>query len=515
MKIAQFRQIKPIYKWAILLLAIGFLVQLWLWIQTKGVVGFKVGNDEGTYTFLAYEILGEINSMPNFDFRSPGWPLTIATLLGIFGVDNYWVIGLFHRLLLALFPMLFFLTLTNFRQKNLPILALLSMGALLLPINRNGAEFATTEVLYDFLQILAFYLISRWNPSPKQKSPWIIALVFAILLYRTTVRLQSALIYGGIIVVFAILEGIRPGNRGKLLGNAVLRVAPLIVFFIAVGIFNKVQTGTFGLPVLARSPTAFYLARSIDPENFEVPDSPEMNVLWQLIPEVPKDRMPLSYWPNHYVAVYRAETILGENRLDFQSTVITPATRDYLAANLFQYIKFGLRWTLHDAFPQAFSPRKETLSYLESMPLPSNHTELLLGKRVTSEVWQTFQTIIAGSSYQAIAGETEPASALYQKFMNPNLWPLHPGVSYDGLTGLIGMIGLLVLHRRKMGLALMIFYFGDIVPPAFVCGDCVSSIRFQYPLQSASMIAFLLLLVELANYFDGRRSVSIEQSPKQ
>jgi hypothetical protein len=129
---------------ALLLLGIALAFQLGRWLAEGGALRTRLGDDDETYVFLAYQVLGIFGAPPLFALRAPGWPLIISGLVSLFGRREIWAVVLYHRLLLAAFPPLLYLILRRYLRQ--PVAVLAALLSLAMEYNEVIAAAAMTDL---------------------------------------------------------------------------------------------------------------------------------------------------------------------------------------------------------------------------------------------------------------------------------------------------------------------------------------------------------------------------------
>ncbi len=272
-------------------LALGF--QLLRWLAEGGALRSRPGDDDEGYVFLAYQIQGLVEGVPVFALRAPGWPLVIAGLTRIAGLREIWVVGLFHRILLALLPPVYVLILGRFLRRPAAVIA--ALLAMMMEYNEIIAATALSDVLYMALGLFTASGLLHARVS-EHKWPWLVAsglLAAARALIRLT-GLPVALAAGA---AYFLIE------RGSVLrraGWASLASAPALAAVLALSAYNRSTAGHFA-PGMGPGITFFTQYGTFYPR---VPDTPALREIAPLLPEVPPEYLFLAY-RDSWVAQYR------------------------------------------------------------------------------------------------------------------------------------------------------------------------------------------------------------------
>jgi hypothetical protein len=340
------------------------------------------GDDDEGYFFLAYQILGHIPESPNFLFRSPGWPLMIAGLLRIAGPHDVWVVLLFHRLVVASFPILVYLALRPVLPRRLavlPAVLMIFMYASFWSIPR-----AYTEVSYLGSGLLAMVGVLRGVVvRPRPAWGWVVIAGLSLLVH-------SAIRPTGLIVVvgltLTVIVGLRADRRTRTAVCASF-LLPSLLLVMAVGGYHREQVGVWRLtgPSLGYLLNTYSLAMGV-----VTPPTSLMGRLRHVLPEVPQEHLfavSSDYWLARYRLAVHAGSIVEADRM------LNRAGAELIAANRAHYAGWVARLVvLHvldpynmfvpDAWYAMRPPQQRARAYRP--PLPPCSFQFLMGP-VTSE----------------------------------------------------------------------------------------------------------------------------------
>jgi hypothetical protein len=265
---------------ALLLVGIALAFQLGRWLAEGGALRTRLGDDDETYVFLAYQILGVFGAPPVFALRAPGWPLIISGLVSLFGRREIWVVALYHRVLLAAFPPLLYLIMRRFLRQPIAILA--ALLSLTMEYNETIATAAMTDLTYLAGGLIGLYAIIQ-ALTGRRPVRWLLiaGLVFAL---RSTVRVSGLPVAVASAAAFIVISRAPLARR---FGGALLLVGPTVAALLGISAYNQATSGHFafsselGLSFLSQYPP--YLS--------ETPDTPTMHEAAALLPEVPPEKL--------------------------------------------------------------------------------------------------------------------------------------------------------------------------------------------------------------------------------
>lgn len=278
---------------ALLLFGIALAFQLLRWTVDAGALGSKGGDDDERYIFLAYQILGHFDGSPVFAYRAPGWPLTIAALLGVFGQHAIWSVGLYQRVLLATLPPVFYLLLGRFLRRPAAVAA--ALLSLALPYNESIATVALADLSYTAVSLFALYALVPGLAGGRPRG-WLAA-AGLLMAGRTLLRLTGL----GVALASAVaLLVAAPGRLPRRLAQAALLAAPAVVAVLLLSGYNAIVSGHFkpggGGSIAFLGAWASYFSRT--------PDTPPTREIAALVPEVPARELFRS-WETIWIAQYR------------------------------------------------------------------------------------------------------------------------------------------------------------------------------------------------------------------
>ena len=295
------RPVKQEVQTVLLVLGIALASQLVRWLADGGALRSRTGDDDEGYIFLAYQILGYFDTPPIFALRPPGWPLIISGLVSLFGHRAIWSVGLYHRLLLALFPPLLYLVLRRFVRRPVAITA--ALLSLTMEYNEIIATAALSDLSYAATSLFLLYALLMTLASERPRR-WLIA-ASLIAVAKTLIRLSGL----GVVVAGAVaLILLTPGRLARRLGRAAVLVAPTLVAVLGLGFYNQARTGQFGLSTVG----SFTLLFHHGPFLSRAPDTPAFRELSRLLPEVPPEylfRSTGDLWITQYRFTKQGHTI--------------------------------------------------------------------------------------------------------------------------------------------------------------------------------------------------------------
>lgn len=307
-------------------LAFALVFQATRWLAESGAIRSMPGEDDETYIFLAFQVLGYSRDVPIvFALRPPGWPLIMAVLLQVFGGQQVWVVGVYHRLILALACVAIYLILARFLTQ--PAAMVGALFSLTLPYNGEMASAAMTDVTYAVLLVLAM-AASIESVEAGRPVVWLL-LAGALLAIKAMVRLSGIGVVLGFVI--AVLWIGRLPLQQRLI-RAGLLASPVLASLLALGVYHQSVAGRFVIP----TGTGFGILWTYGALLPERPDTLAFTALATLIPEVkPEDAFKS---PNHVIAVqYRYVKAGYGDLLDFYGSA-DAAGKDLVAANRLSYV---------------------------------------------------------------------------------------------------------------------------------------------------------------------------------
>jgi hypothetical protein len=278
---------------ALILLGIALAFQLGRWFAGGGALRTRLGDDDETYVFLAYQILGTFGSPPVFALRAPGWPLIISGLLSLFGRREIWAVGLYHRLLLATFPPLLYLILRRYLRQ--PVAVLAALLSLAMEYNEVIAAAAMTDLTYVASGLIGLYALIQ-ALTTRRPVRWLLAagLVFAL---RSTVRVTGLVVLIGSAAAFILIAR---GSLARRFGQALVLVVPTLAALIGISAYNQATSGHFTFSAAGGISTL----NQYVPYLSETPVTPALREAAPLLPELPPEKL-FSSSGHTWIAQYR------------------------------------------------------------------------------------------------------------------------------------------------------------------------------------------------------------------
>jgi hypothetical protein len=255
-------------------------------------VSDKPGDDDEGYIFLAYQVLRFFDAPPVWTFRAPGLPLAIAGLLDAAGRDRIWIVGLYHRLLLAAIPPVVFLALARFLRPG--VAAAVALLGLAMGYNDRLATFALTDLSYASLSLFAVLALLK-ALDHRRPLPWLV-LAGGLLAAKTLVRVTGIAVAAGVAVTILLIS---TGPWSRRAARATVVIGPSLAVLLVVSAYNGVVAGRFR-PSMGGS-LQFLL--SVGPYLGHTPDTPAIRELASLVPEVPARyflQAAIAPWVAHY-----------------------------------------------------------------------------------------------------------------------------------------------------------------------------------------------------------------------
>ena len=337
----------------------------------------KPGDDDEGYIFLAYQILGLIPEPPLFLHRPPGWPLIIAVLLQIFGVQNIWTVLILHRLIVALFPLLVYIALRPVIRRSVALVAAVLM--IFLYAAFWSIPRAYSEVVYFATGLLAMVgLIRGVAIRPIISWLWIWVAGLSLLMHGA-VRQTGMTLAVGLAVMAAICA--RGGWKLRTRLFAVL-ILPTLLFAISLGFYHQRQTGVWRLvgPTTGLSLMHYGTAAGV-----EIPHTDEIRRINEALPEVKTSDL-FATSGDYWIAQYRLARSTGDMFATYD--LLNQTASQLFRSNVPHYARWVMRhaalWIL-DPFPM-FVPQGWYASKPESMqardyrpPLPTCNLQYGMG----------------------------------------------------------------------------------------------------------------------------------------
>jgi hypothetical protein len=286
--------------WLILVIALVF--QLARWRAEDGAIRTRTGDDDESYIFLAYQILGYFDAPPVFALRSPGWPLIIAGWLSLFGHRAIWSIALYHRLLLASFPPILYLILARFmRRPPATAAALLSLA---MEYNEVIASTGLGDLSYTAAGLFGLYGLIKAQESERPYA-WMLG-VGSLFALRTAIRLTGfpvaiAAAAAWIVVTRQRWQRVPPvsgdlgrphppplqGGQRPIAGQVAVLFAPIVLVLLGISAYNQAISGHF----TPSSGAGITFLTQYVPFMSHTPDTPAVREAAELFPDVPPERL--------------------------------------------------------------------------------------------------------------------------------------------------------------------------------------------------------------------------------
>ncbi len=265
---------------ALLLVGIALAFQLGRWLAEGGALRTRLGDDDETYVFLAYQILGVFGAPPVFALRAPGWPLIISGLVSLFGRREIWAVALYHRILLAAFPPLLYLIMRRYLRQPIAILA--ALLSLTMEYNETIATAAMTDLSYVAGGLIGLYAVIL-ALTGRRPVRWLLVagLVFAL---RSTVRVSGLPVAVASAAAFILVARAPLAQR---FGQALLLVVPTLAALLGISAYNQATIGHFGFS----SELGLSFLIQYPPYLSETPDTPALREAATLLPEIPPDKL--------------------------------------------------------------------------------------------------------------------------------------------------------------------------------------------------------------------------------
>ncbi len=318
---------------ALRLFLVALAFQLVRWLVDGGAVGARPGGDDEGYVFLAQQVLGDVDPAPAWAYRAPGWPLTIAGLLALFGRDAVWTVGLYHRVLLAAWPPALYLVLARFVCGRVAVGA--SLLSLALPHGEQIARTALADLTYSSAALFAVAAAVA-GVAGRGSLTWLavagVAGAWATLIRVTGLGPALALAFA------AVLAG--GGSRGWRWRRGLLVGGPAVVAVLLLSAYNAAMAGHFrpgsGGSIAFLDAWASYFPRT--------PDTPAVREIAGLVPEVPPEHL-FHTWRSARLAQYRFVSA-GRGDVFEYGALADRAAREIVAAEPAQYLALLARAAL-------------------------------------------------------------------------------------------------------------------------------------------------------------------------
>ena len=478
---------------ALVILAVSLLFQLGIWLARRGAVSAKLGDDDEVYVFLALQILGFGDAPPVFALRAPGWPLILAGLLRLFGDDAIWVVGLYHRVLLATLPPLLYVILARFLRPS--VAATAAIVSLAMPYNTEWSRFALTDISYTAasLFLLASLVVATGGRRPL---PWLV-LGGVIAALKTLIRMTGL---GVAVAMTVALVAVAREPVGRRVGWAAVFLLPSVGAVVGLSAYHLGVAGHFR-PSMGGGLNFF---QSVAARLSRPPDAPAMRELAALRPELSPEQ--LLHGDAMWVAQYRF-TATGRGDVFEFGTLLDRAIRELVSASPGEYgltvakgTLLALAYPKDDWLPRRWRPEpvegsgapRETRGAI-GLPNPTCGLQNGLGASVSGELCLRYAARWRALAFQPpwIHGLlTHTPRALHRlvvtlpRQVRKLTWPF-----YCGLVAFAAMIWLVVARpTRRLALLLALPALADFVPVILVTAGTVTSRHMLY-LQPASFVA--------------------------
>jgi hypothetical protein len=475
------------------ILAVALSFQLGVWLARGATVSDKLGDDDEIYVFLALQLLGFGETPPVFALRAPGWPLILAGLLRLAGEHAVWIVGLYHRVLLATLPPLLYLILARFLRPS--VAATAALLSLALPYNAEWARFALTDVSYTAGAVFVLAAVVA-ALSARRPLPWLV-LGGAVAAGRTLVRMTGL---GGAAAVAIALVLVLRGPIGRRAAHAGVFLLPTVCAILALSAYHLAVAGHFR-PSMGGGLNFF---QSVAARLSQAPDTPALRQLAALRPELSPSQ--LLHGDAMWVAQYRFTATGRGDVFDF-GVLLDRAMRDLVLAAPGEYARtigtgalLALAHPREDWIPEAW--RRGPVDAPAAppaagggggLPDPSCGLQTGLGAAVSDDVclrWAARWRALAFQPPALQAALSATPRALHRLVVTlPRQvrklgWPL-----YCGLVALAATTWLLVMRAtRPLALVLALAALADFAPVILVTGGVVTARHMLY-LQPAFFVA--------------------------
>ena len=269
----------------------------------------------------------------------------------------------------------------------------------------------------------------------------------------------------------------------------------------------------------------FYRRTKVD---LVVPETNEIKSLSTLLPEIPKDMMPVGRVPYWAIAAYRAKILNKMNVFEFRKKLGNPAAFQFLFSNkteflihmarsikahyfepsldayislkrIYSLIKRVLPVKNSSSLPikyRRINRTKPLISWNEDLPLPNYPLASAFGPRITRELsgrivkhWNnsTFQINKISSNLKRFLS----LIVMIRRNLEYSMFFL-----YSNVIGCICIIILLVkTNFRKLGIILCTLYAFNLIIVIFA--GAVSQTRFHWYFQTLCLISNLIILLNI------------------
>ena len=231
------------------------------------------GMDSISYNGYAIAILQDNNWIANPDFignyRPPVYPIFIAAIYSIFGIDNYSAVYIFQAFLSIMTCFYIYKLSKKIFSERVAILSIIWSGFYIFYL--QYVRFLIRETLIFFLIIIFFYHLYLYLVDENRKSKKFWPILLYLLLIHTDPRYLFYLPF--FILLFVIYQPIKQGVRNYLvfLSIAVLLMVPWAIRnYIAYDGFVLINTRTLDLRPDDQRSSVFYNRISNNVLNFRV-----------------------------------------------------------------------------------------------------------------------------------------------------------------------------------------------------------------------------------------------------
>lgn len=235
------------------LVLIVLLVALLIRIVTVIVTGQQntTHADAASYNSYAVAVLNQKDWMTNPDFydasRPPFYPLFIAAIYAIFGINNYTALYIFQAFVSVLTCLYIYKFGVEVFDNRIATLALIWSSFYIYYLQYIGAIMRETLVFF-FLLVFFYYLYLHLKAARSISSSfWLSSISYSILIH---IDPRYLFYLPFLIILFVIFQSVKRGTRNYLIfvALAILLLIPWTIRnYIAYGGFVLINTRTFDL----------------------------------------------------------------------------------------------------------------------------------------------------------------------------------------------------------------------------------------------------------------------------